>query len=166
MGLIWSGRKPQNIKILNQDHIFSARSEWGDTDFFFFFFFCFSCKWKILFIEWERHKVRKVILKKFTIMLCLYVYNVLPPQRLPGSFEDLLCNGQRKIKETRFKKKKKKVQKKETETKVVWTCLKVFLVSKDNSAGHSARKRKEEKVDRRGCGEIILRSGQGWTLLA
>ena len=53
MGLIWSGRKPQNIKILNQDHIFSARSEWGDTDFFdfflflllfFFFFFCFSYK--------------------------------------------------------------------------------------------------------------------------
>ena len=48
MGLIWSGRKPQNIKILNQDYIFSARSEWGDTDFFFssvsviFFFFCFS----------------------------------------------------------------------------------------------------------------------------
>ena len=48
MGLIWSGRKPQNIKILNQDHIFSARSEWGDTDFFFlfsvsviFFFFAF-----------------------------------------------------------------------------------------------------------------------------
>ena len=40
-------------------------------------------------------------------MLCLYVYNVLPPQRLPGSFEDRLCNGQRKIKETRFKKKKK-----------------------------------------------------------
>ena len=40
-------------------------------------------------------------------MLCLYVYNVLPPQRLPGSFEDSLCNGQRKIKETRFKKKKK-----------------------------------------------------------
>ena len=39
MGLIWSGRKPQNIKILNQDHIFSARSEWGDTDFFFSFFF-------------------------------------------------------------------------------------------------------------------------------
>ena len=41
-------------------------------------------------------------------MLCLYVYNVLPPQRLPGSFEDRLCNGQRKIKETRFFKKKKK----------------------------------------------------------
>ena len=41
-------------------------------------------------------------------MLCLYVYNVLPPQRLPGSFEDRLCNGQRKIKETRFKKKKKR----------------------------------------------------------
>ena len=56
--------------------------------------------------------MRKVILKKFTIMLCLYVYNVLPPQRLPGSFEDLLCNGQRKIKETRFKKKKKKGSKK------------------------------------------------------
>ena len=44
-------------------------------------------------------------------MLCLYVYNVLPPQRLPGSFEDRLCNGQRKIKETRFKKKKKKKKK-------------------------------------------------------
>ena len=42
-------------------------------------------------------------------MLCLYVYNVLPPQRLPGSFEDRLCNGQRKIKETRFKKKKNEV---------------------------------------------------------
>ena len=46
--------------------------------------------------------MRKVILKKITIMLCLYVYNVLPPQRLPGSFEDLLCNRQRKIKETRL----------------------------------------------------------------
>ena len=37
MELIWSGKKTQNIKILNQDHIFSARSEWGDTDFFFCF---------------------------------------------------------------------------------------------------------------------------------
>ena len=51
-------------------------------------------------------------------MLCLYVYNVLPPQRLPGSFEDLLCNGQRKIKETRFKKKKKK-KKKEKEREII-----------------------------------------------
>ena len=40
-------------------------------------------------------------------MLCLYVYNVLPPQRLLGSFEDLLCNGQRKIKETWLKKKER-----------------------------------------------------------
>ena len=28
----------------------------------------------------------------------------------------------------------------ETETKVVWTCLKVFWLSKYDSAGHSARK--------------------------
>ena len=42
MGLIWSGRKPQNIKILNQDHIFSARSERGDTDFFCVFLFFVS----------------------------------------------------------------------------------------------------------------------------
>ena len=47
-------------------------------------------------------------------MLCLYVYNVLPPQRLPGSFEDRLCNGQRKIKEKRLKKKKKKKKKKKS----------------------------------------------------
>ena len=33
----------------------------------------------------------------------------------------------------------------EMETKVVWTCLKVFLVSKDNSAGHSARKKKKKR---------------------
>ena len=36
----------------------------------------------------------------------------------------------------------------ETETKVIWECLNVFRLSKDNSAGHSARK-KAEKVDRR-----------------
>ena len=43
MELIWSLGKPQNIKILNQDHVFSARSERGDTDFFFLlFFFLFS----------------------------------------------------------------------------------------------------------------------------
>ena len=53
----------------------------------------------------------------------------------------------------------------ETEIKEVWTCLKVFWHSKDNSAGHSARK-KEEKVDKRRGGKIILRSGHGWTLLA
>ena len=52
----------------------------------------------------------------------------------------------------------------ETESKVVWTCLKVFWLSKDNSAGHSARK-KEEKVDRRRGGKMILKSRQGWTLL-
>ena len=48
---------------------------------------------------------------------------------------------------------------------MVWTCLKVFWLSKDDSAGHSARK-KEEKVDRRRGEKIILRRGQGWTLLA
>ena len=53
-------------------------------------------------------------------MLCLYVYNVLPPQRLPGSFEDRLCNGQRKIKETRFKKKKKKKKKKKQLRLIEW----------------------------------------------
>ena len=48
---------------------------------------------------------------------------------------------------------------------MVWTCPNVFWLSKDNFAGHSA-KAKEEKVDRRRDGKIILRSGQGWTLLA
>ena len=48
---------------------------------------------------------------------------------------------------------------------MVWTCPQVFWLSKDNSAGHSA-KAKEKKVDRRRDGKIILRSGQGWTLLA
>ena len=37
----------------------------------------------------------------------------------------------------------------ETETKVVCQYLKVFWLSKDNSAGHSAKER-EGKVDRRG----------------
>ena len=47
---------------------------------------------------------------------------------------------------------------------MVWTCHKVFWLSKDNSARHSARKRR--KVDRRRGGKIILKGGQGWTLLA
>ena len=51
----------------------------------------------------------------------------------------------------------------ERETKIVWTCLQVFWFSKDNSAGHSAWKKKK---DRRRGGIIILSSGQGWTLLA
>ena len=33
----------------------------------------------------------------------------------------------------------------ETKTKVVWTCHKVFWLSKDNSARHSARKRRQKK---------------------
>ena len=52
---------------------------------------------------------------------------------------------------------------------MVWTNLKVFWLSKDNSAGYSARKDKidgEDKVDRRRGGKIILRSGQGRTFLA
>ena len=48
---------------------------------------------------------------------------------------------------------------------MVWPHLKVFWLSKENSAGHSARKKKK-KVDRRKGGKTILRSGQGWTLLA
>ena len=32
---------------------------------------------------------------------------------------------------------------KKTEIRVVWTCLKVFWLSKSNSAGHSARKKKK-----------------------
>ena len=40
--------------------------------------------------------------------------------------------------------------------------LKVFGLSKDDSTGHSARKK---EVKKRG-GKTILRSGQGWTLLA
>ena len=46
-----------------------------------------------------------------------------------------------------------------------WPCLKVFWLSKDNSAGHSARTKKK-KVDKRRGGEIISRSGQGCTLPA
>ena len=30
-----------------------------------------------------------------------------------------------------------------TETKVVWPCPKVFLLSKDNSAGHNSKKKKK-----------------------
>ena len=44
----------------------------------------------------------------------------------------------------------------ETELKLVWPCLKVFWLSKDNSAGHSGRKKKE-KVDNRRGGKTILR---------
>ncbi|MEW8547783.1 MAG: hypothetical protein AB2693_30110 [Candidatus Thiodiazotropha sp.] len=42
------------------------------------------------------------------------------------------------------------------------------MVSKDNSEGHIERKKKEneEEVDRRRGGKTILKSGQGWTLLA
>ena len=47
----------------------------------------------------------------------------------------------------------------------IWPYFKVFWVGKDDSAGHSARKKKEEKVDRRRSGKTILRIGQGWTLL-
>ena len=46
-----------------------------------------------------------------------------------------------------------------------WTCPKVFWHSKDKSAGHIART-KEEKGDRKRGGKIILRSRQGWTMLA
>ena len=42
--------------------------------------------------------------------------------------------------------------------------LKVFWLSKDQSTSHRERK-KEENVDRRGGGKIMLRSGQGWTLM-
>ena len=47
-----------------------------------------------------------------------------------------------------------------------WPHLKIFCLSKDDPAGHTARK-KEEKVDRRsGSGKAGVRSGQGWTLRA
>ena len=45
------------------------------------------------------------------------------------------------------------------ETKVVWSRRKVFCFSKDDSTGHSKRK-KEEEVDRRRDGKTILKSGQ------
>ena len=47
---------------------------------------------------------------------------------------------------------------------MVWPYRKVFYLSKDDSAGHSARKK--ENVHIRRGGKTILRSGQGWTLLA
>ena len=53
----------------------------------------------------------------------------------------------------------------ETETKVVLSHLKVFWLSKDDSAGNSARKKKKN-ADRRGGGQTIISSGQGWALLA
>ena len=46
----------------------------------------------------------------------------------------------------------------ETETKVVWTCHKVFWLSKDNSAGHSARKRRKGRQKKRWEDNI-----KGWT---
>ena len=46
----------------------------------------------------------------------------------------------------------------ETETKVVWTCHKVFWLSKDNSAGHSARKRRKGRQKKRWEDSI-----KGWT---
>ena len=44
------------------------------------------------------------------------------------------------------------------ETGVVWPCLKVFWLSKDNSEGQC--REKEEEVDRRGGGKTILKKGQ------
>ena len=49
---------------------------------------------------------------------------------------------------------------------MVWPCLKVFWLSKDNSAGRAQCREKEGKVDRNRGGKTILKSGQGWTLLA
>ena len=46
----------------------------------------------------------------------------------------------------------------ETETKVVWPYVKVFWLSKDDPAGHSARKT-EGKIHRRRGGKTIL----SWT---
>ena len=45
-----------------------------------------------------------------------------------------------------------------TETKVVWTCHKVFWLSKDNSAGHSARKRRKGRQKKMWEDNI-----KGWT---
>ena len=48
---------------------------------------------------------------------------------------------------------------------MVWTCLKVFWLSKDNSAGHNTRK-KEETVDREKKWEDNIKEWTGMTLLA
>ena len=48
---------------------------------------------------------------------------------------------------------------------MLWPRLKVFWLSNDDSIGHCERKKKK-KVDRRTGVKIILRNGQGWTLLA
>ena len=53
----------------------------------------------------------------------------------------------------------------EMEAKMVWPSFKVFWFSKDNSTGHSERK-KEKEVDRRRGGKTISKSGQEWTLQA
>ena len=47
---------------------------------------------------------------------------------------------------------------------MVWPCLKVFWISKDNPTGHSERKKKE--ADRRRGGKTISKNGQEWTLPA
>ena len=48
---------------------------------------------------------------------------------------------------------------------MVWPYLKVFWLSKGDSAGYSARV-KEENVDKRRSGKTILRIGQGCSLQA
>ena len=47
----------------------------------------------------------------------------------------------------------------ETETKMIWPCLKVFWFSRDNPVGHSERKKKKKADIRRG-GKTISKSGQ------
>ena len=48
---------------------------------------------------------------------------------------------------------------------LVWLHIKVIWLSKDNGTGPCERK-KEEREHRRRGGKAILRSGQGWSLLA
>ena len=51
----------------------------------------------------------------------------------------------------------------ETEAMMFWSCFMVFWFSKDNSTGHSERKKQREADGRRG-GKTISKSGHKWTL--
>ena len=41
-----------------------------------------------------------------------------------------------------------------------------FWPNKDDSAGHSAKKKKQKMVEKIRGGKTVLKNGQGWTLLA
>ena len=52
----------------------------------------------------------------------------------------------------------------ETKARMVWPCLKVFWLSKDNPTGTGHSERKKKEADRRRGGKTISKSGHEWTL--